>query len=49
MTTKYRVVKVKQASGEPETFMVVGIDFDEHTIKSMSRAMSEAGDARAPA
>ena len=43
MTTRYRVIKVKRAGGEPDLFMVVGIDFDEHAIKSISQAMSEAG------
>src|SRR5262249_40072458 len=32
MATKYRVIKIKGA--ERESFMVVGIDFDEHNIKS---------------
>ena len=41
MTTKYRVIKVKRAGVEPEIFMVVGIDFDEHAIESISQAMSE--------
>jgi len=40
MPTRYRVVKVKCV--EPEVFIIVGIDFDEHSIKSTSRAMSEA-------
>jgi len=40
MPTRYRVVRVKDV--EPETFIIVGIDFDEHTIKSTSKAMSEA-------
>jgi len=42
MTTKYRVVKVKRVGGDdPELFMVVGIDFDEHAIKSTTWAMAE--------
>ena len=40
MPTRYRVVRVK--SVEPETFIIIGIDFDEHAIKSTSKAMSEA-------
>ena len=40
MGTKYRVIKVKGAN--PESFVVVGIDFSEHAIKSTSVAMSEA-------
>ena len=44
MPTRYRVVRVKGV--DPETFIIVGIDFDEHTIKSTSKAMSE-GDLRA--
>ena len=40
MPTRYRVVKVKGV--EPEVFIIVGIDFDEHAIKSTSLAMSEA-------
>jgi hypothetical protein len=40
MPTRYRVVKVKGV--EPEVFIIVGIDFDEHSIKSTSHAMSEA-------
>jgi len=39
MPTRYRVVKVKGV--EPEVFIIVGIDFDEHSIKSTSLAMSE--------
>jgi len=39
MATKYRVIKVKGA--EPESFMVVGIDFDQHAITRTSNAMSE--------
>jgi len=41
MPTRYRVVKVKGL--EPEVFIIVGIDFDEHSIKSTSLAMSETG------
>ncbi len=40
MATKYRVIKVKGA--QSESFIVVGIDFDDHTIKSTSPSMSEA-------
>lgn len=39
MATKYRVIKVKGV--EPESFIVVGIDFYEHAIKSTSKSMSE--------
>jgi hypothetical protein len=39
MATKYRVVQVKGA--KPETFIVVGIDFDEGTITSTSVSMHE--------
>jgi len=39
MATKYRVIKVKGSN--PESFVVVGIDFREHLIKSTSIAMSE--------
>jgi hypothetical protein len=39
MAAKYRVVKVKGA--KPELFIVVGIDFDEHSITSTSESMSE--------
>ena len=39
MGTKYRVIQVKGAN--PESFVVIGIDFGEHTIKSTSVAMSE--------
>jgi hypothetical protein len=41
MPTRYRVVRVKGV--EPEVFIIVGIDFDEHIIRSTSPAMSEAG------
>ena len=40
MPTRYRVIKVKGV--EPEVFVIVGIDFDEHVIKSTSQAMSES-------
>lgn len=40
MSTKYRVVKVKGA--KPETFIVVGIDFDRNAITSTSESMPEA-------
>ena len=40
MPTRYRVVRVKGV--EPEVFIIVGIDFDEHIIRSTSQAMSEA-------
>lgn len=39
MATKYRVIKVKGAN--PETFIVVGIDFAQSTITSTSESMSE--------
>ena len=39
MATRYRVVQVKGA--KPETFIVVGIDFDEGTITSTSAAMQD--------
>ena len=39
MPTRYRVVRVKGV--QPEVFIIVGIDFDEHLIKSTSQAMSE--------
>ena len=39
MATKYRVIKVKGA--EPESFVVLGIDFTDHLIKSTSPSMSE--------
>jgi len=39
MATKYRVIQVKGM--KPESFIVVGIDFSEHTIKSASPAMPE--------
>ena len=40
MATKYRVIQVKGA--KPETFIVVGIDFAQHTITSTSESMPEA-------
>ena len=40
MSTRYRVLKVK--GSEPETFIVVGIDFGEHIVKSTSKAMAES-------
>jgi hypothetical protein len=40
MPTRYRVVRIKDI--EPEIFVIVGVDFEEHVIKSASRAMSEA-------
>lgn len=40
MATKYRVIKVKGSN--PESFVVVGIDFAEHLIKSTSVSMSES-------
>lgn len=39
MATKYRVVKVKGTN--PETFIVVGIDFENGEITSTSEAMRE--------
>lgn len=39
MATKYRVIKVK--GSQPESFIVIGIDFNEHNIMSTSSAMSE--------
>ncbi len=41
MATKYRVVKVKGT--QPETFIVVGIDFERNAITSTSESMPEAG------
>ena len=40
MATKYRVVKVKGT--QPESFIVVGIDFEKSTIISTSESMAEA-------
>lgn len=39
-TTKYRVIKVKGAN--PETFIVLGIDFAASAITSTSESMSES-------
>jgi hypothetical protein len=39
MATKYRVVQVKGA--KPETFIVVGIDFEASSITSTSASMQE--------
>jgi hypothetical protein len=39
MSTRYRVIKVK--GSEPEGFIVIGVDFGEHIIKSTSRTMTE--------
>ncbi|HET9408144.1 MAG TPA: hypothetical protein VFO39_12970 [Candidatus Sulfotelmatobacter sp.] len=39
MATKYRVVKIKGTN--PETFIVIGIDFNESAITSTSEAMPE--------
>lgn len=39
MATRYRVIKVRGA--EPESFIVVGIDFDGHLIKTTSATMRE--------
>lgn len=39
MATKYRVVKIKGA--KPETFIVVGIDFELGAIASTSESMTE--------
>ena len=40
MATKYRVVQIKGA--KPETFIVVGIDFEKSAITSTSESMREA-------
>lgn len=40
VATKYRVVQVKGA--KPETFIVLGIDFEAGTITGSSEAMQEA-------
>jgi hypothetical protein len=40
MSIRYRVIKVK--GSEPEKFIVIGLDFSEHMVKSSSRAMEEA-------
>ncbi|HVN21033.1 MAG TPA: hypothetical protein VMU05_19765 [Dongiaceae bacterium] len=39
MATKYRVVQIKGAN--PETFIVVGIDFEKAAITSTSESMRE--------
>jgi hypothetical protein len=39
MSIRYRVIKVKDS--EPEKFIVIGIDFGEHMVKSTSGAMEE--------
>jgi hypothetical protein len=39
MATKYRVVKVKGT--DPESFIVVGIDFEKGEITSTSESMRE--------
>ncbi len=39
MSTRYRVIKVK--GSEPEAFIVIGVDFGEHIVKSTSRTMLE--------
>jgi hypothetical protein len=39
MATKHRVVKVR--SSKPESFMVVGIDFEKSAITSTSQTMTE--------
>lgn len=39
MAAKYRVVQIKGSS--PETFIVVGIDFEKHEITSTSESMRE--------
>jgi len=39
MATKYRVVQIKGA--RPETFIVVGIDFEKSAITSTSESMRE--------
>ena len=39
MATKYRVVQVKGA--KPETFIVVGLDFEKSAIVSTSESMHE--------
>jgi len=39
MATKYRVVKVKGV--KPETFIVVGIEFEKNAIVSTSESMAE--------
>ena len=39
MATRYRVVKVKGV--KPETFIVVGIEFEKNAIVSTSESMAE--------
>ena len=39
MATKYRVVKIK--GSRPETFIVIGIDFEKAAITSTSESMRE--------
>jgi len=39
MATKYRVVQIKGA--RPETFIVVGIDFEKSAITTTSESMHE--------
>jgi len=39
MATKYRVVQIKGA--RPETFIIVGIDFEKGAITSTSESMPE--------
>ena len=39
MSTRYRVIKVKGT--EPEAFIVIGIDFGEHMVRSTSKTMLE--------
>ena len=40
MAAKYRVVQIKGSN--PELFIVVGIDFEEHAVKSTSKSMPES-------
>ena len=40
MATKYRVLQVK--GGNPESFIVIGIDFEHGVITSTSESMHEA-------
>lgn len=40
MAARYRVVQIKGSN--PELFIVVGIDFEERTIKSTSKSMPES-------
>ena len=39
MTTKYRVIAIKDT--DPEKLMVIGVDFVEAALKSVSKPMSE--------